>query len=234
MMRTHHASAGGSSGAGWCLAAIAAIVILVQASWLHSLRSCPVPVSGHGTPAYAHDDAALLAVNATTAPPCVPPGGLSASRDATLYDDAAAGAATAAAEASTNASAVGAVHAAAYASIPSPPPSPAYADGAASTSTGTALSGIGGNGSSSGSGAVSCVRTPPRVLLVTAEQPTECSTAAAQWLGARAMRNRMQYAQAHGYKLYWNTDNVDPTYPGIQESGMWNKVRARRNGTRVL
>jgi hypothetical protein len=225
-MRTQHASSGCNSSAGWFLAAIAAFVIVVQAAWLHSLRSCPVVVSGHGALAYAqpHEDAALLAVNATAAPPCVPQGAdaqLSASRsDATLYDDVAAASAAAVAAASAPI-----VHAAAYPTIPSPPPSPAYTVGAASM--GTALSSGGDDGSSSGSGAVSCVHTPPRVLLVTAEQPTECSTAAAQWLGARAMRNRMQYAQQHGYKLYWNTDNVDPTYPGIQESGMWNKARAR-------
>ena len=68
-----------------------------------------------------------------------------------------------------------------------------------------------------------CRRTPPRVLIVTAEQPTECSTTAAQWLGARAMRNRLQYAQEHAYRLYWFTDLVDPDYAGIKESAMWNK-----------
>ncbi len=66
-------------------------------------------------------------------------------------------------------------------------------------------------------------KTPPRVLIVTAEQPTECSTTAAQWLGARAMRNRLHYAQEHAYKLYWFTDIVDPDYKGIQENAMWNK-----------
>ena len=73
--------------------------------------------------------------------------------------------------------------------------------------------------------AAACARPKPRLMIVTAEQPTECSTATAQWLGARAMRNRMQYAQAHGYTLYWNTDSVDPDYAGTKESGMWNKAR---------
>ena len=70
---------------------------------------------------------------------------------------------------------------------------------------------------------VACERMPPRVLLVTSEQPTECSTATAQWLNGRAMRNRLHYAQRHGWKLYWNTDTVDPDYAGIKENAMWNK-----------
>lgn len=40
---------------------------------------------------------------------------------------------------------------------------------------------------------------PPRVLMVTAEPPSECSTATAQWLGSRAMRNRVVYAQRQGW-----------------------------------
>jgi xyloglucan 6-xylosyltransferase len=68
-----------------------------------------------------------------------------------------------------------------------------------------------------------CGRAPPRVLLVTAEQPTECSTATAQWLAGRSMRNRLQYAQRHGWQLYWNSDVVDPQFPGILENAMWNK-----------
>jgi len=68
-----------------------------------------------------------------------------------------------------------------------------------------------------------CEHTPPRVLLVTAEQPTECSTATAQWLNGRAMRNRLHYVQRHGWKLYWCTDTVDPNYAGIKENPMWNK-----------
>jgi hypothetical protein len=91
---------------------------------------------------------------------------------------------------------------------------PAASAALASQSAGDALS------SSSSSQTVAAVSAPapaaaaaapfrdaaeprPRLLVVTAEQPTECSTAAAQWLGSRAMRNRMQYAQAHGYQLYW-------------------------------
>ena len=76
-----------------------------------------------------------------------------------------------------------------------------------------------------------CARSPPRVLLVTAEQPMECSTATAQWLGARSMRNRMVYAQRHRWQLYWNTDTVDPTYPGIMENAMWNKARCCERGS---
>jgi len=72
---------------------------------------------------------------------------------------------------------------------------------------------------------LSCALKPPRVLMVTAEQPMECSTATAQWLGARSMRNRLTYCQRHRWQLYWNTDTVDPTYAGIVENPMWNKVR---------
>lgn len=75
-----------------------------------------------------------------------------------------------------------------------------------------------------------CERTPPRVLLVTAEQPTECSTATAQWLNGRAMRNRLHYVQRHGWKLYWCTDTVDPEYAGIKENPMWNKACRRSRG----
>ena len=64
---------------------------------------------------------------------------------------------------------------------------------------------------------------PPRVLMVTAEPPSECSSATAQWLGSRAMRNRLVYTQRQGWQLYWCTNTVDPGYPGIQENGMWNK-----------
>ena len=70
---------------------------------------------------------------------------------------------------------------------------------------------------------VACQRVPPRVLLVTSEQPQECSTATAQWLNGRAMRNRLNYAQRHGWKLFWWTDTVDPDYAGIKENAMWNK-----------
>jgi hypothetical protein len=77
----------------------------------------------------------------------------------------------------------------------------------------------------------SCVGHPPRVLLVTAEQPLECSTAVAQWLGARAMRNRLVYAQRHGWSLYWNTDTVDPTFAGIKENAMWNKASSSEHAS---
>lgn len=66
--------------------------------------------------------------------------------------------------------------------------------------------------------ALTCHRCPPTlrrqsVLIVTAEQPEPCASAEAQWLHARAMRNRVAYAQAHGYRLLWNAEQVDPKYP---------------------
>jgi len=150
---------GCSSSACWFLSLFAAFVILVQASWLHSLRECNVLPHSRG-------DASLLVSSNATEPALLP------------------------AAASLNVLA------------PAPEPAPVSAP----------LERV-----------PDCRRTLPRVLIVTAEQPTECSTTAAQWLGARAMRNRLQYAQEHAYKLYWSTDIVDPDYKGIQENAMWNK-----------
>ena len=151
---------GCSSSACWFLWLFAAFVILVQASWLHSLRECNVLPHLHG---------ASLQVSSNAIEPVLLP-------------------------------------AAASMAVPvsAPEPEPASAPLA-------------------GERVTDCRRTLPRVLIVTAEQPTECSTTAAQWLGARAMRNRLQYAQEHGYKLYWSTEIVDPDYKGIQENAMWNK-----------
>ena len=152
---------GCSSSACWFLGLLAAFVILVQASWLHSLRECNVPPHTRG-------DATLLVSNA--AEPVLLP-------------------------------------TAASLAVPAPAPEPEPASAPLE-----------------GEHAAECRRNqPPRVLIVTAEQPTECSTTAAQWLGARAMRNRLQYAQEHAYKLYWSTDIVDPDFKGIQENAMWNK-----------
>ena len=150
---------GCSSSACWFLSLFAAFVILVQASWLHSLRECNVLPHSRG-------DASLLVSSNATEPALLP-----AAASITVL-------------------------------APAPEPAPVAAP----------LERV-----------PDCRRTPPRVLIVTAEQPTECSTTAAQWLGARAMRNRLQYAQEHAYKLYWSTDIVDPDYKGIQENAMWNK-----------
>ena len=137
--------AGCSSSACWFLSLFAVFIILVQASWLHSLRECNVVTRARG------DASSQLMVS--------------------------------------NESAL--MTAAASMDVPAPAPEPEPESAQVERER-----------------VPDCRRTPPRVLIVTAEPPTECSTTTAQWLGARAMRNRLQYAQEHAYKLYWFTDIV--------------------------
>ena len=168
MMRAHPPSHACGSPVLWFLGLLAAVVVLVQASWLNSLRA-----SLDNYRALANSSAFTLLDNGSVAE-CLQPELLNRVRDA-----------------------VGVAPAPAPAALAAP-------------------------------GASACARAPPRVLLVTAEQPSECSTATAQWLGARAMRNRLHYAQRHRWQLYWNTDTVDPEYQRHVEeqkgNAMWNKA----------
>jgi hypothetical protein len=212
MMRAQQPS-GYSSRAGWFVASLAVFVILIQAKWLHSLHTCAaVATTQDALRAAASPYSALAAVNTTAVPACPPP---AAALHVASSSDALSSETHSLADAHALAPPPLAAPVAAHAAVHAPALAAALA-----TSPGLAAA------PASDEPSKACVRTPPRVLIVTAEQPLECSTAAAQWLGARAMRNRMQYAQAHGYQLHWCTDNVDPTYPGSIESGMWNKARS--------
>lgn len=138
MMRVHQPTASCGTRFGWLLAVVAAIVIVVQASWLHSLRGVCRSVAVAQEAALRAAQHSLVALNTSAPPPCplLAPVAATASgiHDANLSSSSLA-------ELSTNTSL----------DAPPAPSAPPVVP--------------------------SCARTPPRVMVVTAEQPTECSTA---------------------------------------------------------
>lgn len=59
----------------------------------------------------------------------------------------------------------------------------------------------------------------PRMVITTAVLAKPCSGSTGNYVNLLSIRNKQDYAQLHGYGLYWTSDTLDPSL-----SGAWNKV----------
>ena len=58
------------------------------------------------------------------------------------------------------------------------------------------------------------------IMLVTANQPLPCTTRRGDWIMELALRNKLMYATAHGYKTWWSTELVS----AWDLEAAWNKI----------